>query len=518
MASNQQFRLAEFIASLSLATDLGMGQPLEQALRTCLLSVRAGELLGLTDPELADVYYLALMRFLGCTSDAHEAAQAAGGDEITDRARLAPVLMGETREFMTYLLRDFARYTGPIARLRLAARVLGEGTKGAGRAIAAHCEVAQMLSSRLGLPENVGTFVGQTFERWDGKGIPGVLAVDDIPTPVRIVSVARDVEVFSRLGGWDLAADVLRRRRGRAYDPAIAAIYLEYGTAWLDSFSRDSVWEMTLASEPSPQAVIDESSMDDVLLAFAEFVDIKLPFTLGHSLEVGQLAAHAGEAAGLSPAEVRELRQAGFVHDLGKVGIPNGVLEKRGPLSPIDLERIRLHPYLTERVLSFSPTLKAVASLAGAHHERLDGSGYHRGTTAPALPLSARILAAANAYQAMGQDRPHRLALAPQQRTAALQQESADGRLDQHAVDCVLVAAGQTQAPVRHSRPGNLTDREVEVLRLISRGASKSAVAEALSISPKTVGRHVENIYNKIDVTSRASAALFALQNGLLSE
>ena len=513
-----RLRLAELIASLSLATDLGMGQPLEQALRTCVLSMNAARELRVPETDLTQVYYLALLRFVGCTADAHETAAAAGGDEISDRAGLAPVIMGDTAEFLSHMVRHFAAGTPTLTRLKLLAAALAQGTSGAKRDIAAHCEVAQMLANRMGLPETIGRFVGSTFERWDGKGLPGLAAGFAIPMPARIVSVARDVDVFNRFGGWSLTSRVLRRRRAGAYDPDVTDVFLACGETWLNELDTVAAWDAAIAAEPAPQVLLDEARLDSVLGAFADFVDLKSPFTLGHSAAVAELAAAAARHSGLQDAEVQDLRRAGLVHDLGKTGIPNGIWDKPGPLAQPDWERVRLHPYLTERILANSPKLGAVALLAGSHHERLDGSGYHRGSAGASLATAARLLAVADAYQAMGQRRSYRPPLDERARAAELQRDVDAGRLDRDAVRAVLGAAGEAVPPARTSWPSGLTDREVEVLRLISRGASNRDVAHQLVISPKTAGRHVENIYAKINVSSRASAALFALQNDLLRD
>jgi HD-GYP domain-containing protein (c-di-GMP phosphodiesterase class II) len=513
-----KLRLADLIASLSFATDLGMGQPMEQALRTCLLAMKAARALGLSGPDLVDVYYLALLRFVGCTADAHEAAASAGGDEIGDRAAIAPAIMGDTGEFMRYLLREFAAGSPPLTRLRLVAAAVAEGRGGARRQVTAHCEVAQMLATRMRLPESVGAHVGATFERWDGKGLPDGLSGEAIPTAARLVSLARDVDLFDRAGGWEFVQNALRRRRARSYDPEATDVFLSDGQAWLAEAESASVWDATLSAEPEPHALVDEAHLDNVVGAFADFVDIKSPFTLGHSSDVAELAAGAALAAGLPAADVRDVRRAGLLHDLGKTGVPNGIWDKPGPLSQPEWERVRLHPYLTERILAHAPALGRVAQIAGAHHERVDGSGYHRGSAGNALPMTARILAAADVYQALGQSRPYCPALGQQERVQALRRRAEEGQLDRAAVDAVLTAAGQAVRPARSARPNGLTDREVEVLRLISHGASNRMVARELVISPKTAGRHVENIYAKINVSSRASAALFALQNGLLRD
>jgi HD-GYP domain-containing protein (c-di-GMP phosphodiesterase class II) len=511
-----EVRLAELVASLSLATDLGMGQPLEQALRTCLLAVAAGRELGVGDTELGDVYYLALLRFVGCTSDAHEAAALVGGDEIAFRAGVAPIVMGDMPEFLGFLVRQFAAGAAPTTRARLIARVLADGAEGAKRSIATHCEVARMLAPRIGLPATVATCFGYVFERWDGKGLPGEAAGEAIPVPARIVAVARDVDVFHRLGGWDLAREVLRRRRAKAYDPAVVDAFLVRGERWLAEIDAASAWEIVLDTEPQPRAHVGDARLDTVLAAFADFVDLKSPATRGHSPAVAALAAAAARHARLSEAEVSDLRRAALVHDLGKAGIPNGIWDKPGPLAPLEWERVRLHPYLSERILSYAGPLASLAALAGAHHERLDGSGYYRGTRAANLSPASRLLAAANAYQASTQERTYRPALPPADAARQLTADVAAGHLDGDAVRCVLSAAGHRQGDQRRTWPAGLSEREVEVLRLIARGASTREVAGRLSISPKTAEHHVAHIYDKIGVSSRAAAALFAMEHDLL--
>lgn len=508
-------RLAELVAALSLATDLGMGQPMEQALRTCVLSVLIGRALGLPTEQLSNVYYLALLRFVGCTSDAHEEAALVGGDEIAHRAGLAPLIMGDTQEIMRHMVRRFAADSPPLTRLRFLAAAMATGTRRPKRTMRLHCEVAQVLAVRLGLPRSVGEDVGRVFEHWDGRGLPDGLAGEEIPATARIVAVARDVDVFHRLGGWQTVVQVLRRRRARAYDPAAVDIILGQGESWLAEVPIEPVWEATLRAEPEPHLGVAESDLDDVLRAFAEFTDLKSPFTVGHSLGVASLAEGAGKQAGLGESEIDDLRRAGLIHDLGRTGIPSGIWDKPGPLSAIEWERVRLHPYLTERMLSYSAALRRLAPLAGSHHERLDGSGYYRQAAASALPFSARILAAADAYQAMTQERPHRLALSPDIAASELTGQSQSGRFDPEAVRAVLAAAGHKQS--RHtSWPAGLTDREVEVLRLIAQGHSYKEVARTLTITPKTAEHHIEHIYNKIGVSARASAALFAMEHNLI--
>lgn len=514
--TGHRIRLAELIASLSLATDLGMGQPMEQALRTCLLATSAARQIGLSGDDLSDVYYLSLLRFIGCTADAHEESAKVGGDEIAFYAGVAPRVNGEMPQMMGHMLRHYAEGQPPLTRTRLLVASLAEGTRGVKRSIAIHCEVAQILCSQLGLREAIGRCVGHVFERWDGKGIPDGLAGEAIPIAARVVPVARDVDVFHRLGGWAAVADCLQQRRGKAYDPAIADAFLSAGQRWIADCDGDSAWEAVMSVEPEPQVWIRPAQLDERLKAFASFADLKSPYTVGHSTAVAQLATLAARAAGLPQDVVDSLCHAALVHDLGRAGISNGIWDKPGILTLGEWERVRMHPYFTERILSLCGPLRQLASLAGAHHERVDGSGYHRGSLGTQLTIEHRILAAADVYQAMTQPRPHRPALRPAVAASELRREVSDGRLDHTAAQAVLEAAGHASESQRYAWPAGLTTREVEVLRLVCRGNSNRIMAAELGLSIKTVGRHVENIYNKIGVSSRAAAALFAIEHDLL--
>jgi HD-GYP domain-containing protein (c-di-GMP phosphodiesterase class II) len=263
--------------------------------------------------------------------------------------------------------------------------------------------------------------------------------------------------------------------------------------------------------------VLSGERFDAALEAVATFADLKSPYTLGHARAVADLAAEAGASLGLSDGEVRTLRRAALVHGFGRLGVSNSIWDKPGPLGAGEWERVRMHPYLTERMLQQSPALAPLGAIAVQLRERLDGTGYPRGFTGAAIPRPARILGVADAYQAMREPRPHRPELSPEQAAAALRAEVRSGRLDGDAVEAVLGAAGHRVAR-RRDGPAGLTAREVEVLRLLARGLSNREIAERLVISPKTVGNHVEHIYAKIGSSGRATASLFAMQHGLLPE
>ena len=247
----------------------------------------------------------------------------------------------------------------------------------------------------------------------------------------------------------------------------------------------------------------------------ASFTDLLSPDFTGHSAAVADLSATAAASCGLDPAEVRAVRRAALVHDLGRVAVSAAIWNKPGHLTIDEWEQVRLHPYHTERILSRSPFLASFVPIAGAHHERLDRSGYHRGASGAELGLSARLLAAADSFHAMTEPRPHRPAFSHDDAARRLAQDASDGRLDPHAVSAVIAAAGQPTP--RLPLPAGLTEREAEVLCLLAQGCQTKQIAHALGISTKTADRHIQNIYRKVGVSTRPAATLFAVDSGLFA-
>jgi HD-GYP domain-containing protein (c-di-GMP phosphodiesterase class II)/DNA-binding CsgD family transcriptional regulator len=499
-------RLTELLASLSLATDLGTGQPLGHGLSTCLLSVDLARAVDCSEEEIRAVHQVSLLRFLGCTSDASDTARQVGGDDIGFNEAMAPVFHGGSVEMIAAMVRTVGAGSPPLSRAMLVGSALAD-VHGAQRSLAAHCEVGAMLSRRLGLSESVIEALRHAYERWDGRGHPSGLSGEDIPLAIRITEVARDVDIFHRSGA-DISS-VLQHRRGRAYDPTIVDAWVR-----LDEGHREARWDEVLDAEPDPVRRVDD--IDAALGVVADFSDLKSPWTRGHSARVADLAEATIVAMGLGVEASRIVRLAGLVHDVGRVGVANGIWDKPGPLSTDEWEKVRLHPYHTERVLSRCPALSPIAEIACAHHERLDGSGYHRRATSDQLTLHARVLAAADAFAALTAARPHRGEMSMDEAAAVLEEDAKAGRLDTDAVGWVVSTARGGGARPRFANPGSLTDREVEVLTLVATGRTNKQVAQRLYISPKTVGRHVENIYRKIDVSTRAGATVFAMEHRLL--
>jgi HD-GYP domain-containing protein (c-di-GMP phosphodiesterase class II) len=506
-----EVRLAELVAALSLGVDLGFGQPMEHVLRQCLIALRLAERVGLDEEARAVVYYTALLVNVGCHSDAHEQAKWFGDDIALKSTKYGP---GHPAVAAMKLV---GSGNPPLHRFRVGLEFVVRGWRETSDMINQHAALARSLAEQLRLSDEVSEALGAAYEQWDGRGWPGELRGEDVPIAARLAQLAEYAEVAHRVGGVEAAREVARKRAGKQFDPELAKRFRADAELILADLDSVGTWDAVIDAEPALALVLTGERFDDALEAVANFVDLKSPYTLGHARAVAELAAEAGLRLGLSDAEVHRLRRAALVHDLGRLGVSNSIWDKRGPLGAGEWERVRLHPYLTERMLQQSAALASLGAIAVQHRERLDGSGYPRGLTGSAISRPARILAAADAYQAIREPRPHRPERSPDEAALELRSEVRAGRLDGEAVEAVLGAAGH-RVPRRREGPAGLTPREVEVLRLLARGLSNKEIARRLVISPKTVGNHVEHIYGKIGASSRARAGLFAMQHGLLPE
>jgi HD-GYP domain-containing protein (c-di-GMP phosphodiesterase class II) len=510
-----EVRLSELVAALSLGVDLGFGQPVEHVLRQCVIALALAEHIPLPTDERAALYYSALMVNVGCHSDAHEQAKWFGDDIALkstkydhDARSLRAAVAG---------MRLIGAGNPPLHRFRVGLEFAINGHRDVDKMIQYHSEMARRLAADLGLDEKIQHSVTASYERWDGRGWPGRLRGADIPLAARIVQLAEYLEVAHRIGGPAAAVLLARKRAGKQFDPHLVDIFCTHATDILNSLDASPTWPTVIALEPALRGRMTADEVDAALLAIADFVDIKSPYTLGHSRAVAELAAGAGALLGRPNNAVRTLRRAGLVHDFGRLGVSNTIWDKPGPLGAGEWERVRMHPYLTERILSQSPKLAPLAEIAVQHHERLDGSGYPRGLSGSAISGMARILAAADAYQTMREPRPHRPAFAASAAADRLRAEVSAGRHDGPAVEAVLESAGHRPAR-RRSGPAGLTAREVEILRLLARGWSSKQIAAELTLSPKTVRNHTEHIYAKTGTPNRAAASLFAVQHGLLGD
>jgi putative nucleotidyltransferase with HDIG domain len=511
-------RLAEILGALSLACDVAFGFPLEKALRTTVLAVELGRRHGLREEMLRDIFYSTLLTYAGCTAFTHEISVLTDGDDIATSNMMIVLDIGDPIDALGELVTKLGAQRGLVERARTVARVLLSGPKLGERHAYAICDVATHLAELVGMSAPVRAALGQICERWDGKGGPRRIAGEALLVPMRIVNVAHIAEIAHHRAGRAPAIAVVKQRAGGQFDPAVTGTFVSEADALFEAIEGPSIWERFLDVEPRPHAIVDAARVDRVALAFAGVGDLKSVWTLGHSPGVARLVGAAAEALGLSEAERQLLNRAALLHDIGRLSVPNRIWDKPSRLSRSEWEVVRTHAYWTERVLTQSSVLRAAGDLASRAHERLDASGYHRGAPSSMLGRSARILAAADAYHAMREPRAHRPALDLDQAAKALVDDVTACRLDRGAVNAVLAVIGAKGRAARAPWPCGLTDREVEVLRLLARGESNKGIAAALGISARTAQHHVIHIYGKIDRNSRAGAALFATEHGLLDD
>jgi len=509
-------RLAELLGVLSLGTDLGMGQPMEHILRQCLISMRLAQRLGLEEADREVVYYASLLAWVGCHVDAYEQAKWFGDDTVL-KADFRHTDFGATAARPLFILRHLGAGRPMAERVRLGVAFAGDGRRAAEAMLENHWLAADGLAARLGLSQRVRDSVEQTFERWDGKGVPKGAKGEEILLTSRLVTLADVAEVYHRAGGTDAAVAVARQRRGTQFDPRLVDVFADEAKSVFAGLDEASSWDAVIGAEPALGVRLTGAEFDAALEAVADFADVKSPYTIGHSRGVADLAGEAARRLGLDDTAATLVRRAGLVHDLGRLGVPNTIWDKPGPLGHAETERVRLHPYLTERMLACSPALAPLAAIAVQHHERLDGSGYPRRLSGGALSPQGRVLAAADFYRSRTEPRPHRPASTAGEAAARLRAEARAGRLDAGAAEAVLSAAGHP-ATRRPARPADLTGREIEVLQLVARGLSNKEIAERLVISRKTVGHHVEHIYAKTGTANRALASLFAANHGLIGD
>jgi putative nucleotidyltransferase with HDIG domain len=512
---SDRLRLAELLGSLSLCADLGAGVSDAAAVRTALVAAHLARAAGVSAAPASDAFYAGLLRYIGCSGFAHEEALLGAGDDL---ALLSTFEAGDTARSTEMLALAFARLAAsapPLERTRSLARFILD-PKGFAKLASAHCEQASTLAGDLGMGAGVTRALAELYERWDGKGEPKQLRGAAISVPARILHLANAIEVHHRLAGQAAALAMAKARRGAHFEPDLVDALQADASALFDDLRSERSWAALLAIEPLPARSVPRADLKRVALAFARYVDLKSPYTLGHSTGVAKLVERAAAAYGLDAPASERVQLAALLHDIGRAAVPNGLWDKPGPLGAAERERVRLHAYHSERILRRCELLNEVSELVGVHHERLDGSGYHRSARAAELSPEARLLQAADVFHALGEDRAHRPALRPEQAAAVLGEEVRAGRLDRAACDALLQAAGRAAVSGGPSLPDGLSEREAEVLIWLARGLSNKDIAKQLFISAKTAKNHVAHIYAKTGVATRAAAALYAVRHGLL--
>ena len=389
-------RLAELMGVLSLSSDLALGQPMEHVLRSCLIAQRLAECLGLDDGERYEAYWVTLLATV-CTGESFELVRLFG-DDIAFRSGMYHVGPSQLAQ-MFYLLGRAGSGRSAPQRMQAGAGIFLSRAKAVEASFLSHTALTTEVSCRVGLDARVGRALSQTFARWDGKGVPRETAGERMLMSVRLMQLAEYAEVHHRLHGIDGVIAMARRNSGYQLSPEIVTTFCRVAPEVLDDL-ESATWDRVLAVEPLARPPLNEAELDAVLEVLADIADLKSPWFSGHSRGVAELAAGAVRAAGLPERDVLTVKRAGLVHDLGRTGIANSIWDKPGALTEGERERVRLHAYYTERMLRRPAALAGIAAIASSVHERLDGSGYHRGIRGPEIPLLGRYLAAADVYHA----------------------------------------------------------------------------------------------------------------------
>jgi putative nucleotidyltransferase with HDIG domain len=403
-------RLSEVLAALSHALDITEGQPRGHSERTCLIAMRLAEQLEFDEEIRCQIFYAALLKDAGCSSNAAKVAALYGADDqdvkrdrkMTDQHRPAQSL------------RHLVRSTSPGLRSKVAhlGKLVAFGAEGSRSLTALRCERGADVARSVGLDEYVAGAIRHLDEHWDGRGYPEGLAGEAISMHGRILCLAQTVEVFWQSDGAAGACAMARERRGTWFDPTLvdALSVIERDRAFWETLDETDVARL----EPEDRvAVADEAALDRIAGAFARIVDAKTPYTANHSAGVADIAVALARTLGLGPYEQRTLHRAGLLHDIGKLGVSNRILDKPAKLDEAEWQIMRRHPEWSLQILQRVPAFERLAFLAACHHERLDGTGYFRGLNATELDLPARILAVADVAEALSADRPYREALTP---------------------------------------------------------------------------------------------------------
>lgn len=506
-------RLAELLGALSVAADHTGGLPLESAVGASVVAVRLGRLIGMSEQELAAVYHATIVRFLGCTSTAFETASAALGEEPSVNHAVMMCDWSDPAQVEASLERYFAPHL-PAPIRRAAIRKLLELFPALPELVGLHCWQARILATRLPLPAGTIEILSHLHARWDGK-FPGPRGTD-VALGERVIALSVAAELVRRVAGVHTALTVVESRAGGELDPELcraAAREAKSLFAGLDGAAR---WERFLGEEPGEPRRVTAATLPSIASVFADFVDQKSPWLLGHSRQVAGLALLAADALGLPAHERTTLHIAGLLHDIGRVAVPNAIWDKPGALLPGERVRAESHNLHSDTLLGMVPSLHRLRDLATAAHERGDGGGYHRRIDLRDTLRGA--LAAADTYDALTHERPWRAAHPPRRAAEILLAEAESGKLPRASARAVLDAAGHGKKTAERAYPNGLTQREVLVVRLFARGLSTKSVAEALGISPKTADHHLQHAYDKCGVRSRAALALFALEQGITAE
>jgi HD-GYP domain-containing protein (c-di-GMP phosphodiesterase class II) len=407
-----RINLSEVLSALSCALDLTEGQPIGHAMRSCLIGMRLGRVAGLSEADSAALYYAILLKDAGCSSNAARLCQLFGNDDIELKQRMRSV----DRQSGVALAITTARSVAPEGSLPDRIRHFIDVARGdvTNEIIALRCERGADIAMRLGFPQATADSIRHLDEHWNGRGHPGGLSGPAIPLMSRIAGLSQVVDVFQQLDGVKAAMKVIRRRSGSWFDPSLVDRVVSWRneTSWWERLDRTDPTDEVIAAEPvSHVRWVSEDDLDVVAGAFADIIDAKSPYTFSHSRNVAAYALGIAREMRLDSVIQRRVYRAGLLHDIGKLGVSNSILDKPGPLTASERTAVERHPFFTWEILSRVPAFRDFAWSAALHHERLDGSGYPWHLSGHRLDITARILCVADVYEALTAERPYRAAL-----------------------------------------------------------------------------------------------------------
>jgi len=421
-----RLRTSELLAALSVALDLTEGQRAGHALHTAYLSLRLADRIGLPRETRRAVLYTALLKDAGCSSNAAAVTRIFGIDDQELKARQS--LAGRSLLAMAYLsIRSLPNEPLPLQLRRLIGLALS-GTRERRAVEELRCERGADIARKIGCSDEVAEAIMDLHEHWDGGGLPRGLRKDAIPLLSRIVALCAGLDIFASVRGSAAARHVIHERGGSWYDPNLAAPLLELcDRGLLDELGASSLKEDVFSADGDRAiAFADDADVDRIASAFADIVDAKSPWTGRHSQRVAAIGERLARRLGVAGDHLRDVRIGALLHDLGKLGVPNTILDKPASLAPEEWALIKRHPQLSREILSQIEIFAAVAEIAACHHERLDGKGYFRGLSAESLGLSARVVAVADVFEAMTSERPYRPAMTEEHALAIMRKSSGD--------------------------------------------------------------------------------------------
>jgi putative nucleotidyltransferase with HDIG domain len=445
-SSKPSFLVSELISALSYALDLTEGRPMGHSVRSCLLGMRIGEQLGLPAEAQADLYYTLLLKDAGCSSNSSRLYHILNADDIRAKGDLKTTDWTKVGwESLHYALTHVATETPFPERVWKLVQVAATQQRDSCELVKIRCERGSAIARKLGFSEHVAAGIHCLDEHWNGRGYPNGLTKKNIPLASNLANLAQTLEVFWAARGPQAAIEAAEGRSGRWFDPELvqAAVSLnKQGRLWT-GLGSDDVIAQVMAMEPVERRLTaTEQTTDNICLAFADIIDAKTPFTYKHSNGVAHAAATIARALGVSDQGIKKLHRAALLHDIGKLGVSNAILEKPGKLTSEEFAEVRKHPYYTYEILQRIPAFADFSTDAAAHHERLNGKGYWRGVTGDDMSLSARILAVADVFDALRAKRPYRDAL-PLEKVFSMMREDTP-----HALDRPCLAALMESGPV----------------------------------------------------------------------